>query len=61
MTPERMPCPLNEFSEHCTGDMPSEDSMWHFWMQEKYDSVRPLWEAQYAKRYGTLGQLKGQP
>lgn len=27
---ERMPCPYNEFSEHCTGDMPSGDVALHY-------------------------------
>jgi hypothetical protein len=39
-----MPCPLNEFSEHCTGDMPSMDWAWHSWMQEKYDEQRKALE-----------------
>jgi hypothetical protein len=26
---KRMPCPLNEFSDHCTADMPSMDISLH--------------------------------
>jgi hypothetical protein len=31
-----MECPDNEFSEHCTADMPSMDMAWHYWVQPKY-------------------------
>ena len=27
---QRLPCPVNEFSEIATGDMPSMDSFYHF-------------------------------
>jgi hypothetical protein len=46
---ERMECPMNEFSEHATGDMPSGDLMWHYWMQDKYATARKWWDEQRKK------------
>jgi hypothetical protein len=40
---------MNEFSEHATGDMASADSMWHYWMQDKYEDARKWWEEQRKK------------
>jgi hypothetical protein len=47
--PKRMPCPMNEFSEHATGDMLSMDTAWHYWMQDKYAAARKWWEEQRKK------------
>lgn len=34
--PQRIECPLNEFSEHCTGDMPTMDISLHYmWNPDK--------------------------
>jgi len=48
----RMACPDNEFSEHCTGDMPSMDSAYHYWMQPQYDTQRKI----YSERRKIIGR-----
>lgn len=37
---KRTRLPYNEFTEHCTGDMASMDTAYHYWMQDKYAESR---------------------
>lgn len=43
--------PNNEFTEICTADMKSADSMWHGWMQDKWIEARKWWENKLKEKY----------
>ena len=39
----RMPCPMNEFSEICTADMESMNTAYHAFLQPKYEKQFKKW------------------
>ena len=41
---KRMPCPLNEFSEHCTADMADMDTTYREWLKPQWKEAREKWE-----------------
>lgn len=48
--------PDNEFTEFCTGDMPSMDSTYHHWMQPRWDKERKAWLKQQEERDRASGK-----